>query len=160
VTPVAGPNPGENTPCATWLASGNHDTAGASALRRSGVHERLLRKAGGLTRPPLRASHPHRAKLELRNLPERIECGIGQQVRRGFHIGKQDEHRAGGRAIVAPGLQRDFAAPGGHADRVGVRHAGLALQPAPADAADRGSHGLAHLLEDKRHTMVASVLCK
>jgi hypothetical protein len=38
--------------------------------------------------------------------------------------------------------------------QAGVGDAGLALQPLPGDAGDRGMHGLAHLLVYRGNTMV------
>src|SRR5207249_2427663 len=52
-----------------------------------------------------------RAILEFRDFPERIERGIGEQVRRRFHEGEWYEHDAVGNGIVLPDGELDRAAP-------------------------------------------------
>src|SRR5262249_18637856 len=59
-----------------------------------------------------------RAEFEFRNLPERIERGIGQNIRGSFHVSEGDEHDAIGYRIILTGIDLDSAATGGHANHV------------------------------------------
>lgn len=52
----------------------------------------------------------HRAILELGNLPERIEHGVGQHVRCRLVVAERYEHRPPRRSIVRPRIERDAAA--------------------------------------------------
>src|ERR1700686_3826963 len=69
---------------------------------------RLHRSAGG---------DPHRAILELGNLPEWIERGIGQQVGGRLVIAEWNEYRAPRRAVIAPRIERNAASARRDRDR-------------------------------------------
>src|SRR5262245_3384783 len=68
---------------------------------------------------------PRRAILEFRNLSERIERRIREQVGGRFHERKRDEHDAVWHPIVLARGELDSAAPRGNADQVARRNAKL-----------------------------------
>src|SRR5688572_20654717 len=76
--------------------------------------ERLLRRLA--LRPDRLESGG--AELELRNLAERVELRIGEQVRRRLDIGERDEHNAVRYRVVLTRVQFDRATPCGDADHV------------------------------------------
>src|SRR5437868_7296930 len=57
---------------------------------------------------------PYRAILELRDLAERIERRVSQQIRRGFVEAERNEHRSPRRAIIRSREECDAAAPRSH----------------------------------------------
>src|SRR5207245_7264285 len=69
--------------------------------------------------------HPGRAELELRDLAERVERRVGQEVRGGLDIGERDEHDAVRDGVVLARVKLDRAAPGCHPDAVTRRNAEL-----------------------------------
>ena len=75
--------------------------------------------------------HAHRAILELRNLAERIEHRIREQIRRRLVVAERNEHRAARRAVVGARAKRDAAAARRDGD-----HRRRARRPAPRDPAN------------------------
>ena len=101
-------------------------SGGRAALRRAVAAGRAFHSARG---------HAHRAVLELRDLAERIEHRIRQQVRRRLVVAERNEHRAARRAVVGARVQRDAAAPRRHGDH--RRRARRRAPRGPADGSTR-----------------------
>src|SRR5688572_6656086 len=80
--------------------------------------ERAALAIPGVPRPRAALGQAHGAVLELRDLAERVEHRIGQQVRRCLVEGERNEHRAARRACVRARIQRDLAAPRLYRDEV------------------------------------------
>src|SRR4051812_35922206 len=59
---------------------------------------------------------PSRAELELWDLAERVEGGVGEEVGGGLGEAERDEDEAGGDVAVGAGGELDRASAGGHAD--------------------------------------------
>jgi len=79
----------------------------------------------------LDALHARCAELELGDLPEWIECRIGEQVRRRLHIGERDEYHPVGYPVVLSRRELD----GGRAGSTPARVAGG--KPEACDLAGR-----------------------
>ena len=70
------------------------------------------------------------AELELRDLAERVELRVGQQVGRRLGEAERDEHHALGHVAVGARLQLDVAAPRRHAHAVARARCRAAATPA------------------------------
>src|SRR3974377_2467874 len=93
----------EETPSRPLLSA--RATMGFASLNPS--YGALLRRLARL-----HALHPRGAILELRDLPERVERRIGEEVRGRLHIGERDEHDAVGHGIILACGKLDGAATG------------------------------------------------
>src|SRR6266536_5727547 len=62
--------------------------------------------------------HPRRAEFEFRDLAERVERRVGQEIRGGLDISERDEHDAVRDGVVLARVKLDRAAPRGDADAV------------------------------------------
>ena len=71
--------------------------------------------------------HADGAVLELGDLAERIERGVGQLVDRRLVVAERHEHRAARRTVVGAGIQRDAAAA-----RLDGHHVARPCRPWPA----------------------------
>src|SRR5256885_3344985 len=60
----------------------------------------------------------HRTVLEFRDLPDRIEHGVREQIGGRFVITERDKHRARRRAFVRARVQRDLSAARFHGDDI------------------------------------------
>ncbi len=88
-------------------------------------------------------------ELTPRDEHERV-VGVGPFVGRN-DVGRDQVHTSvvGGKVVDEHGGRTGVVFA-----QAGIGHAGLALQPLPADARDRGMHGLTHLLVDCGHAIV------
>src|ERR1700756_3152035 len=112
--------PRANARIADLLAGGAATSPKVALLRR------LAHNPGRL--------HPRGAELELRNLAERIELRIGEQVGGRLHERERDEHDAVRHRVVLAGGELYRAAAGGDAHHVARRDA----EPGKSAARDRG----------------------
>ena len=106
---------GSIAPCGDLLAGKGFELGGIEIAVIRNLFRRLRRH-----RRPL---DPRGAELVLRDLADRVELRVGQDVGRRLDVGERDEHHALGHRAVDARLELDRAAPGRDPDRLARRHA-------------------------------------